>query len=116
MKNLGCTKEKWKVFYTKPGRISYVCNWGYDGQSCICGEYSKPIHVKDQPIILDGCLRGKDIAFRGVLNADWTGDANYRPSTTEYNNVPCWRWNHFRKMQQLTNHCIIYDGGGVHGY
>jgi hypothetical protein len=64
MKNLGCTKEKWKVFYTKPGRISYVCNWGYDGQSCICGEYSKPIHVKDQPIILDGCETHNEV-FEG---------------------------------------------------
>ena len=26
------------------------------------------------------------------------------------------RWDHLVDMQGTTNHCIIYDEGGVHGY
>ena len=27
-----------------------------------------------------------------------------------------WHWSYFMKMQETTNHCIVYDGGGVHDH
>ena len=30
------------LIYKDVGKISYVCNDGYEGRSCICGEYNKP--------------------------------------------------------------------------
>jgi hypothetical protein len=35
------------------GRIYHVCNDGYEGQYCICGEYGEPIHFEGRSTTLD---------------------------------------------------------------
>ena len=52
------------------------------------------------------CLESNNIALRGFCDGDWAGDANNR----RYEMIPrvsCWPWNHFMKMQETTNHCIV---------
>ena len=82
------------------GMISHVCNGGYKGRFCNCGEYGEPIHVEGRPTSLDGretyhevfqrnfgsqiMHRGKDITLRGFCYTDWVEIANDWRSTTGY--------------------------------
>ena len=59
------------------------------------------------------CLGGKDIVLNGFCVADWVGDANDQQSTTWYVifvGVGVISW----KYKKITNHCIVYDGGGIY--
>ena len=39
-------REMEGVSYKVGTRFSHVCNDGHEGQYCICGEFSEPIHVE----------------------------------------------------------------------
>ena len=54
MRNLKCAKENRRCSIQGHGRISHICYGGYEGQSCICGEYNELIYVKGRLTILDG--------------------------------------------------------------
>lgn len=49
-----CAKGNERCSIEGRGRISYVCDDGYDGRYCICDEYIELIHVKGQCTALDG--------------------------------------------------------------
>ena len=95
-KNWECAKGNGRYFIESWIWTSHVCNGGYKGQSCICGKYGELIHV-DAGLLhwmamkrimkylkgtldFDLCLGGMEITYRGLYNADWTGDANDRRS------------------------------------
>ena len=46
---------------------------------------------------------------------DWAGDANDGRPTTGYV-IFFWRCSHFMEMQEIINHCIVYDGSGIYGH
>jgi hypothetical protein len=54
-------REMEGISYKVGIRISRVCNDGHEGQYCICGEYSEPIHVEALSTPLDGRERYHEV-------------------------------------------------------
>ena len=99
--------------------------WWPQGPILHCGEYSEPIHIKGRSTALDGRKPHHEVFERHFglqimphkqgyclerfLRYGLGGRCKWL-AIHHGVRVFCWRWSQFMKMQEATDHCIVYDG------